>query len=134
MLTVGPTARSTWLQSEDWIRLPDPPSLMTRGAGKSDPSGPRKPRRGRAVGPTGYGIPFHSPLHSPLHSPSTVHGDQMWRWLVAQLPTSRRALVDDTGQRSWAVLSGYLRGIAVIATAGALLIGLCLRAVDDQSA
>ena len=53
-------------------------------------------------------------------------GDQIWRWLVGQLPASRRALVDDAGHRSSAVLSGYMRGIAVIATVDALLIGLAL--------
>lgn len=56
-------------------------------------------------------------------------GDRMWRWLVAQLPSSRRAVVDDAGHRSWTVLSGYLRGIAVIATVDSLLIGLALLAI-----
>lgn len=57
-------------------------------------------------------------------------GDRMWQWCVGQLPGSRRAVADEAGRRSFAVLTGYLRGIALIATVDAVLIGLALLAIS----
>jgi predicted PurR-regulated permease PerM len=53
-------------------------------------------------------------------------GERIWGALVGLFPRRRQALVDDAGRRSFATLSGYLRGVAITATVDAVLIGVTL--------
>lgn len=53
-------------------------------------------------------------------------GDRIWRWLVALAPASSRADLDAIGQRAWSTLSGYVRGVSIIALIDAILIGIAL--------
>ena len=53
-------------------------------------------------------------------------GERMWRWTVDLFPARARRDVDAVGKRGWQTLSGYLRGIAVIAVVDAVLIGVVL--------
>jgi predicted PurR-regulated permease PerM len=53
-------------------------------------------------------------------------GDRLWSWLIQLAPASRRDDVDDIGRRSWSTLSGYLRGISIVALIDAVLIGVAL--------
>ncbi|MBA2348838.1 MAG: AI-2E family transporter [Solirubrobacterales bacterium] len=56
-----------------------------------------------------------------------VHdGRAIFGWAVRQFPPARRPQVQEIGERVWDVVSGYVRGVAVIALADALLIGLAL--------
>lgn len=53
-------------------------------------------------------------------------GPQLWRWVVRLFPARRRATVQEVGESSWQILGGYVRGIAVVATVDAVLIGVAL--------
>jgi len=53
-------------------------------------------------------------------------GDRLWSWLVDLAPASRRRDVDEIGRRSWTTLSGYLRGVSIVALIDAVLIGVAL--------
>lgn len=53
-------------------------------------------------------------------------GPRIWAWVVEQLPARRRVDVDEIGRRAWDTVGGYLRGVAIIATVDAVLIGLVL--------
>lgn len=53
-------------------------------------------------------------------------GDRMWDWVVGLMPEHRRDTVHAAGQEGWRVLSGFVRGITVIATIDAVAIGLAL--------
>lgn len=56
-----------------------------------------------------------------------VHdGRGMWRWAVRLLPPAQRADAEAIGGRAWGAMSGYMRGVVVIATVDAVLIGLAL--------
>lgn len=56
-----------------------------------------------------------------------VHdGRRIFVWAVSLFPERRREDVREIGDRIWEVISGYVRGVAVIALADALLIGLAL--------
>ncbi|MDP2709886.1 MAG: AI-2E family transporter [Solirubrobacteraceae bacterium] len=53
-------------------------------------------------------------------------GDRIWSWLVGLAPAPRRADLDEVGRRAWSTLSGYIRGISIIAMIDAILIGIAL--------
>jgi predicted PurR-regulated permease PerM len=50
-------------------------------------------------------------------------GPQIWRWIVTLFGPQRRPAINEMGIRSWNVLSAYFRGVALVATVDALLIG-----------
>ncbi len=50
-------------------------------------------------------------------------GPTMWRWALSWAPAGRRARIDGAGRQAWAALTGYTRGIVLIALADAVLIG-----------
>ena len=56
-------------------------------------------------------------------------GPRIWRWFVDQFAGERRGVVRELGDRSWATLRSYFRGVIVIASMDTLLIGLALLAV-----
>ncbi len=53
-------------------------------------------------------------------------GPAIWAWLVRQWPVRWGPHIDEAGRRSWTMLSGYLRGTALIALIDAILIGIAL--------
>lgn len=53
-------------------------------------------------------------------------GDGLWRWVTRQFPREARERVDEIGETAWALLGGYVRGVAFVATVDALFIGLGL--------
>jgi predicted PurR-regulated permease PerM len=53
-------------------------------------------------------------------------GAGMWRWFVGLFPGPRRPAVHEVGQRSWTVLTAYVRGVVLVATIDAVGIGLAL--------
>jgi predicted PurR-regulated permease PerM len=56
-----------------------------------------------------------------------VHdGQKMWAWLVGLFPRRHREDVNAIGEKIWAAISGYVRGVAFIALVDALLIGAAL--------
>jgi putative heme transporter len=53
-------------------------------------------------------------------------GPRIWRWVVDQAPSRVRGDVDTLGHRAWSTVGGYLRGVGIVATVDAVLIGLVL--------
>ena len=53
-------------------------------------------------------------------------GKQMWEWFCRLFPPGRRAALDELGERSWTVLSAYVRGVVVVAFVDAVGIGIGL--------
>jgi predicted PurR-regulated permease PerM len=53
-------------------------------------------------------------------------GRRIWGYLVGFAPEHRRAAVDHVGERAWAVLTAYTRGVVFVATVDAVLIGAAL--------
>ena len=53
-------------------------------------------------------------------------GDRMWLWVVGLVGVDRRRTVVEGGSRAWAALSAYIRGVAIVATVDAVLIGAAL--------
>lgn len=53
-------------------------------------------------------------------------GPQLWRWVARLFPERRRAMVDRLGASSWQILGAYVRGVALVATVDAVLIGVAL--------
>jgi putative heme transporter len=53
-------------------------------------------------------------------------GPAFWRWILRRFPPPARPIVDRAGERSWAVLGGFVRGTALIAAIDATLIGVGL--------
>jgi predicted PurR-regulated permease PerM len=53
-------------------------------------------------------------------------GPQLWRWVTRLFPKRRRAMVDRLGASSWEILGAYVRGVALVATVDAVLIGVAL--------
>lgn len=53
-------------------------------------------------------------------------GDRVGRWLVGLLPARLAPTGDRAGHRAWSTLSGYLRGITIVALVDAVGIGLAL--------
>lgn len=56
-------------------------------------------------------------------------GDRIWAWIVGLLPSTARADAEAIGSRSWTVLGGYVRGVAIVALVDAVLIGAALGAL-----
>jgi predicted PurR-regulated permease PerM len=53
-------------------------------------------------------------------------GERMWDWIVSLARERRRADVDAVGHRVFTSLAGYVRGIALVGLADAILIGIAL--------
>lgn len=53
-------------------------------------------------------------------------GRGIFDWSVEQFPGARQGQAREIGERVWEVISGYIRGVAVVAIFDALLIGLAL--------
>lgn len=53
-------------------------------------------------------------------------GKQIWQWALSWVPEQVRTEVDDCGQAGWETLSGYTRGIILIAIADGVLVGIGL--------
>ena len=56
-------------------------------------------------------------------------GDRLWRWILMRVRPPRRPTTEDLGQRIWATLGAYLRGIVIVALFDAVFIGLALVAL-----
>ena len=50
-------------------------------------------------------------------------GAAMWRWALSWAPAGRRTRLDGAGRQAWSALTGYTRGIVLIALVDAVLIG-----------
>ncbi len=50
-------------------------------------------------------------------------GPGLWRWLVETFGGRQRSRMDDLGRRSYAALSGYVRGLVLVGLADATMIG-----------
>jgi putative heme transporter len=56
-----------------------------------------------------------------------VHdGRSMWSWAVSLAPARHREKMDGAGREVWSAISGYMRGVALIAVVDAVLIGIAL--------
>ncbi|HYP55290.1 MAG TPA: AI-2E family transporter [Solirubrobacterales bacterium] len=56
-----------------------------------------------------------------------VHdGRRMWSWAVSLAPARHRETMEGAGREVWAAVSGYMRGVALIAVVDAVLIGIAL--------
>lgn len=53
-------------------------------------------------------------------------GSSIWGWVLSWIPGRVRTEIDDCGQAGWQTLSGYTRGIIVIAFLDGLLVGIGL--------
>lgn len=53
-------------------------------------------------------------------------GERIWSWVVALFLEARRRDTEEIGRRSWGVISAYVRGLGIVASFDALLIGLAL--------
>lgn len=53
-------------------------------------------------------------------------GKEIWGWAMSWIPENVRTEVDDCGQAGWQTLSGYTRGIILIAIADGVLVGIGL--------
>ena len=53
-------------------------------------------------------------------------GPAIWSWAVSLFSPRVRDDLDEMGRRSWGVVGAYLRGVAVVATVDAVLIGAAL--------
>jgi len=56
-------------------------------------------------------------------------GDSIWDFVVRRFPAAERERVRELGRQSWSTLGGYLRGVAIVATIDAVLIGILLAVV-----
>jgi predicted PurR-regulated permease PerM len=57
-----------------------------------------------------------------------LDGRRMWAWAVSWIPQQRHEQVDGAGRRAWAVLTGYVRSIVLVAFIDAIGIGVPLAA------
>ena len=48
--------------------------------------------------------------------------DRIWSWVISWLPQSSRSTIDTSGRIAWRSISGYTRGIVIIALADATLV------------
>jgi predicted PurR-regulated permease PerM len=59
-----------------------------------------------------------------------VHsGERLWEFAADQLPAGRRAGWQRGGRAAWGALSGYIRGIILVAATNAVLVGVALFAL-----
>jgi predicted PurR-regulated permease PerM len=56
-------------------------------------------------------------------------GAGMWNWFCRLFPRARRPALDELGERSWRVLTAYVRGVVFVAVVDAVGIGLGLLVV-----
>src|SRR3954469_15176061 len=56
-------------------------------------------------------------------------GDDIWRWVVQRFNPTRRNKVDEVGVAAWNAATGYIRGIALVATIDTTVITLGMLAV-----
>ncbi|MBP0449147.1 AI-2E family transporter [Kitasatospora sp. RG8] len=56
-----------------------------------------------------------------LHS-----GDRMWSWAEHQLPAGARPVWDRAGRAAWQTFAGYTRGVLIVASTNAVLVGIAL--------
>ena len=62
-----------------------------------------------------------------------VDGQTVWRWLLRVLPREAQEPAHEAGLRAWAALTGYMRGIVVVALTDATLIALALLLIGVPS-
>ena len=53
-------------------------------------------------------------------------GARLWSWVLRLFPTTRRRVVAEIGEAGWRVMTGYVRGVSLVATFDAVFIGLAL--------
>jgi putative heme transporter len=53
-------------------------------------------------------------------------GEKIWDWIVDVFARSQHDAVREMGSRSWETLSGYLRGMTIVALADSIFIGIAL--------
>lgn len=54
-------------------------------------------------------------------------GDRIWAWIVDFFPSGQtRVDVNELGRRAWATLTGYIRGVTLVAIVDSVLIGIAL--------
>jgi predicted PurR-regulated permease PerM len=53
-------------------------------------------------------------------------GEKMWGWTVEQLPATRTSRVDAAVRVGWTALSGYTRGILIVASTNAVTVAIAL--------
>lgn len=53
-------------------------------------------------------------------------GDRLWDWVVGLFSQSKQDDVREMGSQAWGTLSGYLRGMTVVALADSIFIGMAL--------
>lgn len=59
-----------------------------------------------------------------------VHdGRGMWDWAVSLAPERHREKMDGAGREVWTAISGYMRGVVLIAVVDAVLIGIALAVI-----
>lgn len=58
-------------------------------------------------------------------------GERMWAWVVERFGEPKRTHVAELGRRAAATLTGYVRGVAIIALVDAVLIGAALLVVGN---
>lgn len=56
-------------------------------------------------------------------------GRKIWEWVLRLTPRRSREAVDDAGIAAWGTLTGYVRGITLVALADAVLISIVLLVV-----
>lgn len=61
-------------------------------------------------------------------------GPAIWSWVVSLFAPRVRDDLDEVGRRAWSVVGSYLRGVAVVATVDAVLIGAALGILDVPAA
>jgi predicted PurR-regulated permease PerM len=53
-------------------------------------------------------------------------GERIWQWLLGYISDERRDRFDRAGRAGWAAVKGYTRGVVIIATVHAVVIGVSL--------
>ena len=56
-------------------------------------------------------------------------GARLWAWVVRLFPATRRQPVAEIGEAGWRVMTGYVRGVSLVAAFDAVFIGLALFAI-----
>ena len=61
-------------------------------------------------------------------------GDRIWDWIVGLFSRSNQRGVREMGSQSWETLSGYLRGMTIVALVDSVFIGIALVVLDVPGA
>jgi putative heme transporter len=61
-------------------------------------------------------------------------GPAIWAWITSLFSTRVRDDIDEMGRRAWSVVGAYLRGVAMVATVDAVLIGTALAVLGVPAA